>query len=142
MGSEVRLETQVERGLGFLDAHHIHRLFIVHIFAFQLVLSLRNAISSPSEDPKSQNFPGLRPWPPLGGLTAPPNPPAACELATPPTGAPLVCSLCSSARYARFSLDFLKSEKSIITSMICHICMECCMLCLFSSLLAVFLHLM
>ena len=35
MGSEVRLETQVERGLGFLDAHHIHRLFIVHIFAFQ-----------------------------------------------------------------------------------------------------------
>ena len=35
----------------------------------------RNAISRHLKDAKSQNFPGLRPWTPLGGLTAPPQTP-------------------------------------------------------------------
>ena len=34
---------------------------------------------------KMQKFPGLRPWTPLGGLTAPPNPTAATYSLRAPT---------------------------------------------------------
>ena len=63
----------------------------------KLVLGPRNAISSPSEEPRSKNFPGLRPWPPLGGLTAPPQTPQLLLDSLRP-----LRGLRSYARYARF----------------------------------------
>ena len=82
-------------------------LFVVTCRNFQLyhklVSSLRNAISSPSGDLKSQS--GLCPWALLGGLT-PQTPQLPVDLLSPLRG------------LRQFSLNFLKFEKSIITFMI------------------------